>query len=751
MRQADSALSAQLPSQVGDSQGSGASLNDDTVTGDGSSRIIAASYSRFSSDLQDEASTERQKVRTREAAVKNHHFLPSHLEFVDEAVSGTVASRTGLDAMMEAARTKKFEVLYVHSLSRIARGMAIAIPLLRKLVVKHGVRIISVSEGLDSIHKGWKVVSTFQSMMHEQYIEILSDQVISGFENNLRHDLSIGDYVLGYCSEVIPGQEGTTRFKQGKPRKRVVIDEVAAQIVRKIFHWFVYELRSMNWIRKELNRMHAPTDHRSKRKTWQNGPVRTVLSNPKYIGQWQWGTRKNIRDPLTGDVEQKRRPPEETAKWLRVCPELRIIDDETFFLAQKRLAQILEKFSVMRKKLGQFHGSCRDLANPRHLLQGIIRCAQCGSTFQQNGLGGPYLQCSGYRRGECTVKTGLPRQLAERMILDAISHRLVNNDAWMHQLLASVQKTWQANQKDRPEERKRLERQLIETKQRIANLLDQVEAGDAPADLNLRLRQRRQEAGGLEQQLIGLAESEPEQCAPCEAWIRQRLQNLHDLLASEPSRAGVALRQLIGQVTVRATEHRGLIRKKFIGSFSLSNATAAQAINSGVSSDDRHSEMIELLFADPPPWAEWADRIKEGYDRGLRYEDIAEELNCKYGWIALGLQWWHESRGLPVPKGNDKRPRPKLKPIASKIVDEAKVLWDQGMKLAEIAARLSCDKGTLLVALQKWFADRGLPYPDGRTRRKQLRLRRKEMNQSPEQNHLDPGERCPKDRLAAAS
>ena len=53
--------------------------------------------------------------------------------------------------------------------------------------------------------------------------------------------------------------------------------------VQRIFHWFVAERRSIRWIAKELNRLGAPKDHRSKKsKKWRHQHVSRLLGNRKY-------------------------------------------------------------------------------------------------------------------------------------------------------------------------------------------------------------------------------------------------------------------------------------------------------------------------------------------------------------------------------------------------------------------------------------------------------------------------------------
>jgi len=59
-------------------------------------------------------------------------------------------------------------------------------------------------------------------------------------------------------------------------------------------------------------------------------------------------------------------------------------------------------------------------------------------------------------------------------------------------------------------------------------------------------------------------------------------------------------------------------------------------------------------------------------------------------------------------------------PLCQKVADAVIDLCDQGLLLGEIAERLEIDRNTVTAAIRWWHKSRGLPVPDGRTRRKQL-------------------------------
>ena len=119
----------------------------------------AASYSRFSSDMQRDESIRDQQRTCREKAKLHDHVISPELEFSDEAVSGTKLERDGLSALIDAAADGSFSTLYFHSLSRLARESVITMPLLKNLVYNFGVRVISVSEGIDSNIPGWEMLA----------------------------------------------------------------------------------------------------------------------------------------------------------------------------------------------------------------------------------------------------------------------------------------------------------------------------------------------------------------------------------------------------------------------------------------------------------------------------------------------------------------------------------------------------------------------------------------------------------------
>ena len=145
--------------------------------------------------------------------------------------------------MLAAAEEGKFDVLYFHSLSRLARESVITMPMLKRLVYTLKVRIISVTEGIDSSRDGWDVIASVMALLHERYIKELSANVFRGQEGAVLAQFSVGDYRFGYTSVPVPGTEAGRKGRNALPRKVYAIDEQTAPWVVRVFHWFVTERR----------------------------------------------------------------------------------------------------------------------------------------------------------------------------------------------------------------------------------------------------------------------------------------------------------------------------------------------------------------------------------------------------------------------------------------------------------------------------------------------------------------------------
>lgn len=689
----------------------------------------AACYSRFSSDLQSLDSLDQQQRACRDAARRNDHEIPDELLFRDEAVSGTKLVRAGLQQMVQAASEGRFSALYLYSLSRLARETAIAVPLVKTLVHRYGVRIVSVAEGIDSKQPGWEMALQILSLVHEQYIRDLSGNVRRGHEANQRRGQSTGDYCFGYRSVPAPGYTLSAGGRREKVPRVVVIDEEKAPWVQRIFEMFVDQGYSLLRIAKELNRLGAPKDHRSTTATWFPGSVRNVLTNPKYTGRWRWGKTKIRRDPMTGQTSQEVQSLEQQQRWLTERPELRIIADELFLSAQRRLQA--ESANQPRRSKGRLAGAAT-VANgrpPRQLLSCLIVCGHCGNPFYVTGCNGKYLGCSQQLTGDCVCKTKLRRDRGERMILAEIGRLIRENAAWREAVVTATQLAWRSVQERLLPRRSELERRRQMIEQKIARLVDLAETGKAPADLCARLEQRRTEQAGIDAELRELdcvsAWSREE---PSADWIIGQLERLHEVLSDPTPAAASALRKLVGgKIVVTQIVAPGKKRGYLQGKFTMRPAAAIASLAPvEVATQVVADEEVEIAidFIDRDPRLELMDRAWALHQAGKLHKEIAAELKLGRNLVTKLLQLAARHYGEPLEDGRSRRGRLVHKHIEpqlyDRIAEEVMRRFEQNELLQDIAAAVGVCRDTITAVVRKWHEERGLAVPDGRSRRKQL-------------------------------
>ncbi len=684
----------------------------------------SGSYARYSSDGQRDESIAQQQRKCREQAIANGHTIEGNLEFADQAVSGTKLNRTGLNAMLAAAESGQISVLYLHSLSRLARESVITLPLLKRLVFRHGVRVISLADGLDTDRDDWTVIAAVMALMHERYIKELSENVRRGQEDAVLAGFSVGDYCFGFASEPVPGSEAQRAGRNGKPRMQYVIDIATAAWVVRIFYWHVKKRRSISWIAMELTRRGAPKDHRSSTPGWHHDLVRRVLSNPKYRGHWPWGESRNVRDPETGQLSQEPRPEEEAERFTRHFPHLQIIDEARFAEAQRLLKENAEKFAPHRAPSGHLHGAPEGGAGqPAHLLQGLIVCGACGGNFQV--VSTRHLACRNCTKfGTCACSTRLNRDRAEGMILDALGRRMLADGAWAEAAFAALLAAWQERSAERPSELRAARDRLREIRTVVDNLLGAIERGLEDPDVAERLRQRRGEERELRRRIEQLEheeQSNPPQ--PTREWFHQQLQHLSDALRETGPSAAIALGELLGGAIEVEEIHDG-DRRFLRGTLNLHPATLVQQMHT-VTTDalalqaDEPAEQIILDFIKPPLIVEQSEEAKRLRDRGTSCAEIGRQLGIGTSRVTAVLHHWYESRGLPVPDGRSSRVS-NQEPAYRQIAPQVKALYQADRLIAEIAAEVGFNRATIEKTLRYLQDDGQLELEDGRTRRKRL-------------------------------
>jgi hypothetical protein len=153
----------------------------------------------------------------------------------------------------------------------------------------------AVSEGIDSADPNWELTAMIRAWMHQEYLKVLRAAALRGQQGAVLNEFSVGDWCFGYGSEPIPGSESGRTGRNPKPRMRYIINPEHARWVRQIFQWFVHENWSISSIHRELSRLEAPKDHRSKTPGWEHQYVGKTKGTQLFLAMAARRPRKELR------------------------------------------------------------------------------------------------------------------------------------------------------------------------------------------------------------------------------------------------------------------------------------------------------------------------------------------------------------------------------------------------------------------------------------------------------------------------
>ena len=183
-----------------------------------------------------------------------------------------------------------------------------------------------------------------------------------------------------------------------------------------------------------------------------------------------------------------------------------------------------------------------------------------------------------------------------------------------------------------------------------------------------------------------------------------------------------------GAIVVREVERPGKQRRFMQASFTMESSAVFKATAAGeplAQHDypaDIKREVVVLDLREPSTTARLADEVKKLWDEGLTRKEISKRVGLHPTGVTKALRYWHVDRGLTPPKRSAQPRRPKGQRLAEQLADQIKSLLDLGLSYEETAARLKTSLTTITASVKHWHEQRGLPVPDGRTRRRELRL-----------------------------
>ena len=345
---------------------------------------ITALYCRLSQeDMQagESESIQNQKLILQRYA--DEHFFLNTRFFVDDGFSGVSFEREGLQAMLREVEAGNVATVITKDLSRLGRNYLKTGELIEIVFPEYEVRYIAINDGVDTARED-NEFTPLRNWFNEFYARDTSKKIRAVKQAKAQRGERVnGEVPYGYIADP-------------NDRNHLIPDPETAHVVKQIFAMYVRGDRMcdiQNWLRDneiltvgELRyRRTGRTQHpRPQLNAWYNWPDKTlydILTRQEYLGHTI--TAKTYK---VSYKSKKTRKNAEDKRYFFPNTHEPLIDEETFALAQKRIATR--------------HRPTK--SDEIDLFSGLLFCGDCGyKMYLQKGAGTPERKhaytCGNYR------------------------------------------------------------------------------------------------------------------------------------------------------------------------------------------------------------------------------------------------------------------------------------------------------------------------------------------------------------------
>ena len=239
-------------------------------------------------EKQESNSVTSQKTLLNEFISTNEDLL-IYDTYIDDGYTGTDFNRPAFQRLLEDMKREYINCIIVKDLSRLGRNYIEVGNYIEQVFPLFNIRFIAVNDGIDSFKNPSStntILVPFKNLINDEYARDTSIKIRTALNGKKKKGEFIGAFpAYGY-------------IKDTKDKHKLVIDEVAADIVKKIFYWNVYEGLGKIAICHKLNNLGIinPTGHKKLELgqnynnswvkdgiyTWTPSTIINILSNEIY-------------------------------------------------------------------------------------------------------------------------------------------------------------------------------------------------------------------------------------------------------------------------------------------------------------------------------------------------------------------------------------------------------------------------------------------------------------------------------------
>ena len=360
--------------------------------------------SREDGDKEESDSVGNQRKLLTEYVNKQDDFILYDV-YIDDGFTGTNFNRPDFHRMIADIEDGKVNCVVVKDLSRFGRDYIDTGRYLERVFPELGVRFISVTDNIDSNKQAYDMLLPIKNIFNEQYARDISNKI----QATVKSKQKAGEFIGAFTSY---------GYKKSPVNKnKLVIDEYAADVVRRIFSMYLQGVGKQS-IAKALNTegILCPSEYKK-----LNGENYKNCNRLKSTSYWTYSTIKIMlqNELYIGNMVQGK-------KHQRMRSKQRMVDKENWIRVENTHEPIIDRdtWDKVQKLLTKKHRDI-DLETNKNIFAGFIKCGDCGRAMMKNfwrktdGSKSYSFYCGTYKRSGkdyCSPHT-LPFQVLNDIVL----------------------------------------------------------------------------------------------------------------------------------------------------------------------------------------------------------------------------------------------------------------------------------------------------------------------------------------------
>lgn len=375
--------------------------------------------------------------------ISKHKDLCVYDFYIDDGFTGTTFNRPDFQRMIADIESKKIQCVVVKDLSRLGRNMPKVTEYISEYFPSKKVRFIAINDNIDKqyydMDSSEDMAIDIKNLFNGFYPKDISKKVRSTFRTKQSKGEFIGAFAcFGY-------------MKSPTDHNKIIIDEYAASIVRRIYQMYLSGMGQMT-IAKKLNDEGIPCPSEYKKQCglnyhnstrldyttyWTYSTIRAILKNEIYIGNM-------VQNKTFRQICKKTAITLPKEKWIIVeNTHEAIIDKETWDKVQ----------SLLERNTRQ-----TGLTQNIHIFAGFLKCGDCGRAMVKiKRSQGICFNCGSYNRygknANCTIHSITEKQLESIVLKD------------LNSIIGSLQNLQELIRKEQIAEMNHRKQLLTDTKQ----------------------------------------------------------------------------------------------------------------------------------------------------------------------------------------------------------------------------------------------------------------------------------------------